>query len=201
MKKKRYVTEIRQDQIAEAALDIVRKDGLRALNVAAVAEKVGIVPSAVYRHFENKGQIVSAVLQLLQTRLNAHFQGVVNLDLEPVEKLHLLLNRHIELISNNNAIPRILFSEEVLGGMPEKQQQLYGIVQDVLRNVSEIVIEGQEKGSIRKDLPPENIAVSFIGMIQPAAIIWNLSNGEFDLVRHSQKAWQLYSEAIRTGVE
>jgi len=201
MKKKRYVTEIRQDQIAEAALDIVRKDGLRALNVAAIAEKVGIVPSAVYRHFENKGQIVSAVLQLLQTRLNAHFQGVVNLDLEPVEKLHLLLNRHIELISNNNAIPRILFSEEVLGGMPEKQQQLYGIVQDVLRNVSEIVIEGQEKGSIRKDLPPENIAVSFIGMIQPAAIIWNLSNGEFDLVRHSQKAWQLYSEAIRTGVE
>jgi AcrR family transcriptional regulator len=199
MVKKRLGTEIRQDQIAEAALDIVRKDGIRALNVAAVAEKVGIVPSAVYRHFKNKSQIVDTVLQLIQTRLNAHFQDVVNLDLEPVEKLHLLLNRHIELISNNNAIPRILFSEEVLGGMPEKQQQLYGIIQDVIQNVSAIVLEGQEKGSIRKDLLPENLAVSFLGMIQPAAIIWNLSNGEFDLVGHSQNAWQLYSEAIRTG--
>ena len=199
MPKKRLGTEIRQDQIAEAALDIVSYDGIRALSVAAVAEKVGIVPSAIYRHFKNKSQIVSAVLQLIQTRLNAHFQDVVKLDLEPVEKLHLLLNRHIELISKNNAIPRIIFSEEVLGGMPEKQQQLYGIIQDVIRNVSAIVIEGQGNGSIRKDLPPENIAVSFIGMIQPAAIIWNLSNGEFDLVRHSQKAWQLYSEAIRTG--
>jgi hypothetical protein len=109
------------------------------------------------------------------------------------------LNRHIELISNNNAIPRILFSEEVLGGMPEKQQQLYGIIQDVIRNVSAIVMEGQEKGSIRKDLPPENLAVSFLGMIQPAAIIWNLSDGEFDLVGHSQNAWQLYSDAIHTG--
>ena len=199
MTKKRLVTENRQDQIAEAALDIVRKDGIRALNVASVAEKVGIVPSAVYRHFKNKSQIVSAVLQLIQTRLNAHFQGVVQLDLEPVEKLHLLLDRHIELISNNNAIPRIIFSEDVLGGMPEKQQQLYGIIQDVIRNVSAIVIEGQGQGSIRKDLPPENIAVSFIGMIQPAAIIWNLSNGEFDLVRHSQKAWQLFADAIHTG--
>jgi AcrR family transcriptional regulator len=199
MAKKRLGTEIRQDQIAEAALDIVRNDGIRALNVAAVAEKVGIVPSAVYRHFKNKSQIVDAVLQLIQTRLNAHFQDVVNLDLEPVEKLHLLLDRHIELISNNNAIPRIIFSEDVLGGMPEKQQQLYGIIQDVIRNVSAIVIEGQGKGSIRKDLPPENIAVSFIGMIQPAAIIWNLSNGEFDLARHSQKAWQLFADAIHTG--
>jgi AcrR family transcriptional regulator len=78
MVKKRLGTEIRQDQIAEAALDIVRKDGIRALNVAAVAEKVGIVPSAVYRHFKNKSQIVDTVLQLIQTRLNAHFQDVVN---------------------------------------------------------------------------------------------------------------------------
>lgn len=199
MTKKRLGTEIRQDQIAEAALDIVRYEGIRALNVAAVAEKVGIVPSAVYRHYKNKSQIVSAVLQLIQTRLNTHFKDVVKLDIEPVEKLHLLLNRHIELIRMNNAIPRIIFSEEVLGGMPEKQQQLYGIIQDVIRNVSAIVTEGQKKGMIRKDLPPENIAVSFLGMIQPAAIIWTLSNGEFDLVQHSQNAWKLYSEAILTG--
>jgi hypothetical protein len=36
----------------------------------------------------------------------------------------------------------------------------------------------------------------FWGMIQPAAIIWNLSDGEFDLVQHSQNAWQLYADAI-----
>jgi AcrR family transcriptional regulator len=78
MVKKRLGTEIRQDQIAEAALDIVRKDGIRALNVAAVAEKVGIVPSAVYRHFKNKSQIVDAVLQLIQTRLNQNFHEVMS---------------------------------------------------------------------------------------------------------------------------
>jgi hypothetical protein len=121
---------------------------------------------------------------------------VIQLSLEPVEKLKLLFNQHVELIGGNNAIPRIIFSEEVIGGMPEKQQQLYGIIQDVIKNVGTIVKEGQKKGTIRKDIPAENIAVSFLGMIQPAAIIWNLSNGEFDLIHHGRSAWNLFVDSI-----
>ena len=200
MAKQRLGTEIRQDQIAEAALEIVRAGGIRALNVAAVAKQVGIVPSAVYRHFKHKSDIVSAVLDLIRTRLNAHFQNVVTLDIDPVDKLHLLLTRHIELIAGNNAIPRIVFSEEVIGGMPEKQAALYGIIQDVIGNVAAIVRDGQQKGLIRSDLPAGSIAVSFLGMIQPAAVIWSLSRGEFDLTDHSRKAWALFIDAIRAGV-
>jgi AcrR family transcriptional regulator len=197
MTTKRLGTEIRREQIAEAALDLVRAGGIRALSVATVAQRVGIAPSAVYRHFDNKGEIVGTVLELIQTRLNAHFQDTAALDIDPVDKLQLLLNRHIELIGSNNAIPRLIFSEEVLGGMPDKQQQLYGIIRNVIANVSAIVIEGQQTERIRRDLPAENIAVSFLGMIQPAAIIWNLSHGEFDLIVHSKNAWKLFSDAIR----
>jgi AcrR family transcriptional regulator len=197
MAKKRLKTVIRHEQIAEAALDIVRSEGIRGLNIAAVAEKVGLVPSAVYRHFKNKSEIVGTVLELIQTRLNQHYQDVIQQNLEPVEKLNLLLSRHVEMIGSNNAIPRIIFSEEVIGGMPEKQQKLYDIIRDVIRNVAVIVTEGQNRGTIRRDLPAENIAVSFLGMIQPAAIIWNLSDGEFDLIQHSKNAWELFLEAIR----
>ena len=197
MAKKRFGTDIRQEQIAESALSIVRAEGIRALSVAAVAKHVGIVPSAIYRHFNNKGDIVSAVLQLIKKRLNAHFQETAQLNIDPIEKLRLLLNRHVGLISQNNAIPRIIFSEEVLGGMPEKRQHLYGIIQDVIGNVVTIVADGQKQGTIRNDIPADSIAVSFLGMIQPAAIIWNLSDGAFDLKRHSEKAWNLFADAIR----
>lgn len=199
MVKKRLKTAIRYAQIAEAALDIIRSEGIRGLNVAAVAAKVGLVPSAVYRHFKSKSEIVSAVLELIQTRLNQHYQDVIQQNLEPVETLNLLLSRHIELIGGNNAIPRIVFSQEVIGGIPERQQQLHGIIRDVIRNLSAVVTKGQNKGTIRRDLPAENIAVSFLGMIQPAAIIWNLSDGEFDLIRHSENAWKLFLEGIRYG--
>lgn len=198
MPKQRLKTEIRHDQIAEAALEIVREGGVRALNLAAVARRVDIVPSAVYRHFKNKGEIVSAVLVLIRKRLNANFQEVAALDATPIDKLQLLLNRHLALIAGNNAIPRIVFSEEVLAGMPEKRQQLLGIIRDVLRNVAGIVKEGQQRGELRTDLAPENIAVSFLGMIQPAAIIWELSGGEFDLVHHGRQAWRMFSDAVQS---
>jgi hypothetical protein len=51
MAKKRFGSDIRREQIAEAALDIVRSQGIKALNIAAVAEKMDMVPSALYRHF------------------------------------------------------------------------------------------------------------------------------------------------------
>jgi AcrR family transcriptional regulator len=197
MVKKRFRTDIRQDQIAAAALGIVRSQGVKALNVAAVAEAVGIVPSAVYRHYRSKGEIVTAVLNLIGRRLDAHFQEVAHQDRGALDKLKLLLDRHIGLISGNNAIPRVIFSEEVIGGIPERRRQLYGIIQSVIGNVAVIIREGQRQGPIRKDLRADHIAVSFMGMIQPAAIIWSLSGGEFDIVGHSQKAWELFLSSVQ----
>ena len=195
--KKRYATAVRHDQIAEAALDIVREEGTRGLNVAALAKRVGMVPSAVYRHFNNKSEIVDAVLELIRKRLNENYQRVIHRNLSSIEKLNLLLTEHVGLICSNNAIPRIIFSEEVIGGMPDKQKQLYGIIDDVIKNISSVVAAGQETGDIRKDIPAETIAVSFLGMIQPAAIIWNLSDGRFDLIQHSKKSWRLFLDAIQ----
>ncbi|MCG6893967.1 MAG: TetR/AcrR family transcriptional regulator [Desulfobacteraceae bacterium] len=197
MAKKRIGTEIRQDQIAEAALEIVRSGGIQSLSVSAVAKKVGIVPSAIYRHFKSKSDIVGAVLELIRTRLQSHFQEVAALDTDALEKLHLLLDRHVGLISANNAIPGMIFSGAVVGGNPEKRRQLYEIIENVIANVSSIVKQGQQEGTIRADLPPENAAVAFLGMIQPAAMIWNLSGGDFDLLHHSRQAWKLFSDAIR----
>jgi AcrR family transcriptional regulator len=201
MATKRLGTGIRRDQIAEAALEIVRSKGTRGLSVAAVAKKVGIVPSAVYRHFRNKDDIVTAVLQLIQSRLNANFQAVKHQEIDALDKLHRLLHHHIELIAGNNAIPRIVFSEEVLGGMPEKQAELYAIIQDVLSHVAAIVGDAQATGSVRKDLSPEDVAVAFFGMIQPAAIIWHLSGGAFDLKHHAESAWRLFYDAVRVRGE
>lgn len=65
MRARKVKTEIRQDQIARAALSIVVSQGLEKLNVAAVAEKVGIVPSGIYRHFKGKEAVLDAVLDFI----------------------------------------------------------------------------------------------------------------------------------------
>ena len=75
--KKLLTTVTCHDQIALSAIDIVRSEGIRALSLAAVAEKVGLVSSAIFRHLKNKSDIVGAVLQLIQTNLDRHYQSVI----------------------------------------------------------------------------------------------------------------------------
>jgi AcrR family transcriptional regulator len=196
MSQEKLHTETRQEQIAAAALEIVNTKGIAALSVSAVADKIGIVPSAVYRHYKSKGDIIASVLELIRFRLSSNFEAVGQSAADPIEKLHRLLTRHVDLISRNQAIPRIIFSEEVIGGLPDKRRQLLSIIRGVLDQVSAIIRDGQQSGGLRSDIPAENLAIAFLGIIQPAAVIWSLSKGQFDLRQHAETAWKLYLRGI-----
>ena len=65
-------TEVRQEQLAQAALSLITTQGPKSLSVARVARRVGLVPSAVYRHFESKDELLDAVLEMIRERLNAN---------------------------------------------------------------------------------------------------------------------------------
>ena len=57
MRAEKTDTETRRGQITEAAIALISDGGINNLNIAGIAEKIGIVPSAVYRHFKNKEEI------------------------------------------------------------------------------------------------------------------------------------------------
>jgi AcrR family transcriptional regulator len=196
MKPKRLETRIRRDQIVEAAFEIVNSQGIGALNIAAVAHAVGIVPSAVYRHFESKSAIVSALLERIRVRLTANFESVRRMDVDAVEQLRLLLHHHIDVIHQHRAIPRLIFSEEIIGGKPETRRQLYDVIRDVIQAAASVVEDGQNARLIRTDMKPQQLAMVFMGLIQPAVMIWHLSDGQFDLNDHRKQAWRIFSEAI-----
>lgn len=189
-------TQIRQKQIAQAALDLVGSHGMKGLNVAAVARRVGVVPSAIYRHFKGKDHILDAVLDLISHRLIGNVTAVREETADPMERLILLLARHAHLIRDNQAIPRLVFSDEVYGGNPGRKARMYGTVTSYLSSVSDIVRDGQEKGMIRKDVDPGAIAVMFLGLIQTPAILWHLSDESFDVSKHIEKAWKIFRQSI-----
>ena len=198
MRARKLDTDVRQEQIAEAALKIIADRGLGGLNMARLARRVGIVPSAIYRHFEGKEQVLDAVLDLIGSRLRENVSSVCGEMQNPLEQLHALLMRHVALIRENEAIPRLIFSESVYGGEPARRRKLYGIIQGYLKRIADIVKEGQETGQIQSDIAPEKVAVMFLGMIQPGAILWHLSDGEFDVTKQAETAWEVFSAALRT---
>lgn len=191
-------TRVRREQIAQAAVALIARDGLRKLSVGAVARRVGVVPSALYRHFKSKDDILQAVLDLLAGRLMGNVQAVCQETSDPTERLRRLLMRHIQLIRENQAIPRIIFSDEFYDAHPDRRGRLYRVLDEYLQAVSKIIVQGQDKRLIRSDLDARTASMLFIGIVQPAAVFWHISNGNFDVTRHAAKAWRVFLDAIRS---
>lgn len=192
-------TQVRQEQIAQAAMNLINTSGMKGLSIAGVAKRVGIVPSAIYRHFDSKDQVIDAVLDLIFDRLMNNVSQACETTLDPFKRLKLILTRHIRLILENHAIPRIIFSEEVYSGNTDRKAKLNRKIDRYLNKISEIIQKGQHENRIRKDVDPATISVMFLGIIQPAAIIWHISNEAFDVAKHGEKAWRIFKESMETA--
>jgi AcrR family transcriptional regulator len=198
MAEEKLDTQIRREQIAEAAMSIVAEQGLRRLSVAAVARRVGLVPSGIYRHFKSKDEILAAVLDRVEQRLLANVQAAREQNADAVDCLHDVLMRHIRFIREGKvfSIPRMVFSEDVHVGNPDRRQRVYQILNRYMGLICEIVQLGQSQGRIRPELEPRTVAMMLFGIIVPAGILWHISEGGFNVTQHAQKAWQLFQTAI-----
>jgi len=190
-------SEVRQEQYVQAALGLVAADGLKNLSVARVARRMGLVPSALYRHFPGKDALLDAVIGVIRQRLHANVTRVLEQTPDPLERLRQLLMAHVRLIRENEGILRVIFSDELHNGRPGKKAQVWEMVGGYLKRVAEIVAQGQRAGQIRRDIDPDTASVMFLGLMQPAAILWNLSGGKFDVTRHVQKAWPVFCSALK----
>jgi AcrR family transcriptional regulator len=199
VKKEKLNTGIRREQIIQAAMNIIASRGLKGLSMAALANRIGLVPSALYRHFKSKNDIVDMILDFIQERLLTNIRIACKETSDPMERLQRILKRHVETLRENQAIPRIIFTEDVFSGNPKRKTKVYGIVNGYLEGLNKIIREGQKKGQIRLDIDSKTVALMFLGMIQPGVILWFLSNGKFDISEHSEKNWNVFRDAIRAN--
>jgi AcrR family transcriptional regulator len=191
-------TVVRQEQIANAALAIIAQHGLRRTSVASVARRVGLVPSAIYRHYRGKNEILDAVLELVRDRLLDNVRAVTIETPDAIERLRRLLALHVSLLTKQPGILRVVFSEEVYAGRPARRARVFRTVKAYLKGVEDIIRQGQAANSVKPDLDPPTIALMFLGLIQPAAILSHMGDGELDVARHAQQAWKVFAGAIRS---
>lgn len=189
-------TEVRQEQIAEAALDMLGTRGIGELGMADIARRVGLAPSAIYRHFRGKDEVLDAVLEVIGRRLSDNVVAAQAASGSHLDQLQRLVMRHVRFVRENKAIPRVILSQEITSRNPVRKKRAHGIIRAYLDLVAEMVREGQADGEIRSDLDAETVAVMLLGIVQPGAVLWHLSEGRFDVTKHAERAWKVLCEAI-----
>ena len=195
-------SETSRGQFEDAALGLIATHGVEGLSIGAVARRLGLVPSAIYRHFKSKDDLIEATIEVIRGRMMRNLDAVrAAHEADALEALRHLLMLHIGQFRENQAIPRIIFSESLHADRPDRKRKVHSIIADYLAGVADLVREGQRQGRIRTDLDPATAAVVFLGLIQSSGVLWILTDGGFDVTRHAQRAWRLVGEAFAETVD
>lgn len=192
----RLATAIRREQIAAAALKLIGSVGLEGFSIAGVAKEVGLVPSAIYRHFTGKSEVLDAVNGLIRDRLLGLFRSLHREGLNPMDRLSELLRLHVELIKTNSGIPQYVFSVKDSARSSSGSQHLYETVNLYLAKVAVIFEDGQATGQIRKDLDATTLAFMFFGLLQSSIFLNHLNAGEFDVEAKIEQTWSIFCSLI-----
>ena len=148
-------TQVRREQIAEAAMSLVASHGLRRLSLAAVARRVGLVPSGIYRHFKNKDEML-APCSTARRAAAGQRRGRPARERRSAGATRGVLMRHIRFIREGRAVPRIIFSDDVHAGNPQRRQRVLQVFSRYAAAIGEIVRRGQSQGRIRQKCDPQH---------------------------------------------
>ena len=196
MTTEKKTTAIRKEQIVEAVLHILSDNEVKKIKISDISKYMGLAPSALYRHFKSRDAIMSAVLEHIRGSLYRNLENVKQKTDNALERLKELLFLHVKLIGYRQGIPRIIFSDELWGQKRERRQKMFRIVSGYLAEIEDIVREGQSKGQIRRNIDPQIVSKMFFGIVQPAALLWHMSEGQYDLDTHVAAAWPVFKELL-----
>lgn len=197
---KRMSGEERRVQAAEAALKLA-EDGLSAVTLTGVAEEMGVVPSALYRHFKSKDDLMLAVLARMREVVEENAKEAVSDATDPLDALRRLSRLQADSLYSRPGVMHLMFSEEVVGSSPEVRSGFDRTSGSFRERVRLLVEQGQREGVIRDDADATDLMFMFLGILLPPVFLNHISGGEFDFREQVQRNWRFFEQTVRARKE
>ncbi len=186
----------RKLQIAQVALELIADQGLETVSVGRIARRIGLVPSALYRHFTGKDAIIMAAVGLLQTKIHSHLETARREHENPLDQLETFMMGIIRIVREVRALPRIVFAPDRTPEAAGRKSLALTNLQGYLGQVADIIENGRREGVVTADVDSMTLAMMLWGTILPGAILWHLTDGGFDITRYARKAWLTFRRTL-----
>ena len=194
-KRRRESTEVRQQQITEAALHVIGQKGINGATTVEIASATGISEGNLYRHFRNKEEIIKSVIDKIGNDLVAILAAVAEIS-DPLQKLEITFKRHLMYIEGNVGIPRTIFSEETIVSNENLRASVKNTIFMYFQGIKQIVEQGQKIGALDAEMDSQAITSMFIGTIHFAVTRWLMNNFSPKLTDDAEGLWKNYARAV-----
>lgn len=193
--RRRKRTEVRQEEIAHAVLELIASEGHQALSMVAVAKRIGVVPSALYRHYPCKEDMILAAMQLHRDERLRDMKEL--LDSSPsVLQAYISASFHIPtILRQTSAMPRITF-----GLLPVASERLRRGIQDLFEDMTLQITQGFERAQAEGEIDPSvdcrTAALGMWSLFATAMIRVGIHGPDFDVKNHLLSGWRFFLRAV-----
>lgn len=193
-------TKVRQAQITQAARDILAKGGFGALTISAIARKVGMADSNVYRHFRNKEAVIDSIIADTKSSLMGMVKDVCHEEKTAQARLEKIFYNHAKFMEKHRDLPVILFSCKLSGHGGEIIGKISEGIKGYTGAIEKILEQGVKEGAFDKSLDIETAAVTFIGLVQFLLLQWMVLGFPETPSQRGKKVWPIYLKGISQKV-
>src|SRR5262245_55785796 len=138
-----------RDRILDAAREMFVKDGVEAVTMRAIAERIEYTPTAIYHHFRDKNALLRELAEHDLHALVQAFQRIGKIE-DPVERLRRIGLAYIRFGLENPNHYRVLFMPPSPGGTHAQEKRLEGGAYGFLRKtVEEAIASGRLRPGLK----------------------------------------------------
>jgi AcrR family transcriptional regulator len=193
----RQSTDIRQEQIKLAVIDIISTDGLKNLSTRNLAQHIGMSEGSIFRHFKTKKDIILSIFNDIQDNFIGELKKIALSDEEPSVRLFKYLSATIKYHTGKKGTNMLLFSEAFYNNDTDLKKCLQQIFHDQKHYVSKIILDGMDAGIWDKNILVDNVSSIYMGIPVAMNMEMLLGGKNFQFDEYCNNMAQLLLKMLR----
>ncbi len=171
----------RKIEIIESALSLAAEQGVKRVSTQAIADRVGIAQSTIFRHFKTRDDIFAAAIEWLAGKLFATLERCFSSDAPAPERLDALIRRQLRFVSEHRGLPRLIVSDRLHLESPVLKKAVQTIVERYTAQLATLVQSGIDSGHFKPTLDADKTARYIAAVLHGMVLRWSLFDFSFRL--------------------
>ncbi len=183
MQQERRSTEARQEEILEVALQIVSEKGIHALTLRELSARIGISEAALFRHFDNKENIVNSLAEWV---FNEYLVDEKRVNKEVREELADLMKHQFLRFQRYPQVTSVLFQEDIFREYPQAKRIFDERRKQRADQIAQMIRTAKSNGEIGPEVNDTIFALIFMGALRMAVLEWRSADFAYDLASQEE---------------
>ncbi len=186
----------RQEEIMEAALDIMSAHGIQRLTVKNLARALKVTEPALYRHFKSKQDLLLSMLSMYREFLAGIVRRTGTAGPTAIEKAGALYRELFREFTVRPSLSMVMFTEEIFKYDRQLSKEVLAIIEMIHDAIEGFLREGARRGEVRSDVPSRQMSWMVMGTMRLVVTKWRISGYALDLAGEGRKAFSFMKKVL-----